>query len=102
MLSTPEAPLRAARADRFSSRQVLWRAIVHGDLASVESIIRHGGLVSGRTQAVAPRGGAVCGRTPAAIRCCGTPSPLSGQTWRCCSCAASRRTCREPSHIQGV
>eukprot|EP00435_Cladocopium_sp_Y103_P034528 s2108_g8.t3 len=34
----------------LSTPEVLWRAIVHGDLASVESIIRHGGLVSGRTQ----------------------------------------------------
>ncbi|CAK9010979.1 BTB domain-containing protein [Durusdinium trenchii] len=34
----------------LSTPEVLWRAIVHGDLASVESIIRLGGLVSGRTQ----------------------------------------------------
>ncbi|OLQ07316.1 hypothetical protein AK812_SmicGene9323 [Symbiodinium microadriaticum] len=34
----------------LSAPEVLWRAIVNGDVASVEAIIRQGGLVSGRTQ----------------------------------------------------
>ncbi|CAJ1405855.1 unnamed protein product [Effrenium voratum] len=40
----------SAGGSMLSAPEVLWRAIVHGDVASVESIIRQGGLVSGRTQ----------------------------------------------------
>jgi len=47
--SASSAPARGSGA-LLSAPEILWRAIVNGDVYAVESIIRQGGLVSGRTQ----------------------------------------------------
>jgi len=47
--SASNAPARGSGA-LLSAPEILWRAIVNGDVYAVESIIRQGGLVSGRTQ----------------------------------------------------